>query len=378
MGTNLLQALFSCRPREDRTPKEDFLTEAFACLLAKESDLCSRWIAELTDGRIQPDMLAAEPSVTTQEVHRFEGDEAKSRRIDMVVQFATKTSGDHLWFAEHKWDSPASVDQLETYRQILQQMPNDISTGLCFICANVAQQAEARSHCEKAFLWEDIHRFLLSEKTRSPQASELAEFLGLQGLGIQEPLSIGSLAAYGFGQSVPGAMIRLAGLLAEASYEWDVLPKRFRLNRTVTSKIQWGRIGVSFSPSEEKRWEPNLFAGFLLDGENHGFELCDLKQGPDLVFLIECEPGISIRGTALQEKAEKAVEAFPQAVVRKPNDLGKNWRKTVIREPLAKVIRSESTPDKQCEAIYKRLGAYCRVLFDGGELETSLRQTWPC
>ena len=42
---NLFESLFAFHPREDHTPKENFLTEAFAYLLKTDQAVCRAWLS---------------------------------------------------------------------------------------------------------------------------------------------------------------------------------------------------------------------------------------------------------------------------------------------------------------------------------------------
>src|SRR5277367_2586246 len=115
MTSNLFHALFSYRPREGHTPEENFLTEAFAHTLRANPDVCRGWLASVTGEPLTA--LRGDPRVETQA--SFFAPDGKSWSIpDMVVRCDLAGGGELTVFSEHKWRSPADLDQLRRYREI--------------------------------------------------------------------------------------------------------------------------------------------------------------------------------------------------------------------------------------------------------------------
>jgi hypothetical protein len=371
MEKNLFESLYSYRPRKKVTPGENFLTEAFAYILSSNSDICKSWVAEVTKGEIKKGDILEDPDVDTQISYLKPKSKSIYLSIDMVITLSVKNMGDCVLFFEHKWNGPINRDQLKTYREILSFM--DKRSWLYSITATVMQRAEAEDLCDNSILWESVCNFLSERETQSTMVIEFIEFLKNKGLGPQEPLSLGKIAAYTFSLSVPNDCLRLTNILAEK--QWNFLPARFRDNKTV-SKLRWGRVGLDFGATVPSDWNPNLFAGFLLYGRDHGVELCDYRRGIDLMFAIEAQPKVALKGKAFKDKTRAIIEEFPTLTVQTSDQLKNRWRKLFIREPLAEIIKIYEDENKQIAAIYKRFKEYCTILFSDGSLDKLFQKTW--
>jgi hypothetical protein len=63
---NLFESLFDFHPREDHTPRENFLTESFAYLLRTDEDVRNCWLSILLNRKIEK----TECEVSTRQTER--------------------------------------------------------------------------------------------------------------------------------------------------------------------------------------------------------------------------------------------------------------------------------------------------------------------
>jgi len=364
---SVFNALFAYRKREARTPKEDYLTAAFAyALRASPEDVARRWVAHVAD--VDSARIAGRVDVKTQVSYDTPGGR---KLVDMVLE-CDLSGGERLTvLSEHKWDSPTNTSQLEAYRGIATSKPNG---KLVFIAPTVKQVTDATQFCKSACLWEEAYKELARLAEEGSVLSQFTEFLMSAGLGPHEPLTLSALAAYAHSLGVDEACYRIAELLDQK--DWSFLPKRFD-NRAIHSDRSgdalWGRLGLSFSDDE---WTPCLFVGFLLDPSNHCLEFCEKRKGVDLMLAIDANPKTRIAGTTARTQAEKMDTMFPAALVQEGEELRNNrWRKLVVRQSLADIVKDNAKEQEQTEAIYAKLKKWCEALFEDGTLETAFSET---
>ena len=160
---NLFNALFSARPRSDLTPKENFLSEAFAYILQSSEIARDMWISKVLGHNVK----AMPCEVFTR---KSEPLGATTVYPGLVIE-ATVDDGKSPVFIyqEHKWDAGCGQEQLQKYHEVakrkgryavvfigatLDQLAIARKTKLS---SNDAQTNEPRIEC---FLWEDIARLL--------------------------------------------------------------------------------------------------------------------------------------------------------------------------------------------------------------------------
>ncbi|MBI4700961.1 MAG: hypothetical protein HY744_07340 [Deltaproteobacteria bacterium] len=104
MNRNIFRSLFTYRSREGRSPKENYLTEAFAHALQESPDDCRAWLAQVLG--LPVGSIGKQIHVETQ-VSLASDDGAARAVIDMVIH-AQAGGAQATVLCEHKWDSPTS------------------------------------------------------------------------------------------------------------------------------------------------------------------------------------------------------------------------------------------------------------------------------
>src|SRR4051794_4164316 len=95
---NLFESLFEFHPRVGHTPKENFLTEAFAYLLKTDEGVRNRWLSVLL-GRIIED---ARCNVITRQTE-MDSESDTSIYPDLLMDGQLSDGEFFAIFCEHKW-----------------------------------------------------------------------------------------------------------------------------------------------------------------------------------------------------------------------------------------------------------------------------------
>ena len=93
------------------------------------------------------------------------------------------------------------------------------------------------------------------------------------------------------------------------------------------------------------------------------------------MLTVDADQKVRVKGTALAKQASALRQAFPEATVEQGDELRSKWRKLVVRQALADVIRGHPQEDDQVDAIYAKFKAWCECLFANGKLERAFAQT---
>ena len=110
--------LFQYRPRVDRSPREDFFTEALAGVLESEPTLCVEFMRRATNVATE----LVDVRVSTQETLGT-GD-----RLDMLLDARDVTGQRHVVVLEHKIDASEGTNQLARYQCWLLAQPECTKT----------------------------------------------------------------------------------------------------------------------------------------------------------------------------------------------------------------------------------------------------------
>jgi hypothetical protein len=110
---NLFSALFEFRPRDGHTPKENFLTEAFAYFLRTDDRVQTRWLSKLLDREVDGATCEVRTRQTEQDV-----DADTSVYPDLLLEGQFSDGKEFAVYCEHKWDSPCDDSQLRRYQKI--------------------------------------------------------------------------------------------------------------------------------------------------------------------------------------------------------------------------------------------------------------------
>lgn len=202
-GHNLLVRLFSYYPRKDHSPDENFLTEAFAYVLATDRRVQAPLIEALTGGALRG---AHVDKVETQVLQQ---DEAFAGRgiLDAVIT-GKDASGQpfELWL-ENKWHAPWNDKQILAYNQMIAG-PAVLARGravhLAFVAGRLDQVKLAKQQMatfrattgRTALTWSKLHEVIDGVAADGTTAAQFAEFLDRNGLGAVDRITLAAARAF--------------------------------------------------------------------------------------------------------------------------------------------------------------------------------------
>jgi len=367
---NLFESLFDFHPREGHTPKENFLTEAFAYLLRTEREAGRAWLSHLLGRPVQ----LGECDVLTRRSERV-SDSGGVVYPDLLLDGRLAGGERFAVYCEHKWDSPCNPQQLASYRAIVDK--KGAHARLAFVGATHKQKAEARKwsggHGLTCALWEDAYTVLAGLPDRPPLLKEFLEFMKTHGLTPVPPLTVEAMTSFLRASSFLGHLASLANRLNDG-YPWDAVPERFHFYKYV--KDAYGRVAIRF---ETDGWRPGLTLGLLYDGSDLQVPLINPERGIDLLLRIEAEPKnlkdvqpvLAVLGQKRDELAASSASVAMKGERASPNP----YSLLVVRECLADVLERASGTDDQLGAVHRRLCRWLETLFGDGRLEEAFGKT---
>jgi hypothetical protein len=368
---NLFLSLFEFHPRGTHTPKENFLTEAFAYLLRTESGVRNAWLSRLL-GR----PVAARECVVNTRQSEPDPELGSTAYPDLVLRGRLTDGTLFHVYCEHKWDSQCNAGQLARYKRL------GVAKGaqLAFVGATINQRREAAAcfpdgDCN-CFQWEQVFESLKGVPDLSPLASEFLDFLEEHGLSPGKPLTVEQMRAFLGSAGFLETLARFAALLHE-NYSWEVIPKRYHANCYVEDR--WGRVTVCF---DTQGWKPGLSLGFLYSVHDHKVRFVNPGKGIDLMLRIGAIPK-DTRETRIIQPVLDVLERKRQVLRNSAGSVlllgepgnGNRHSLLIVRDCLADVIADASTEQDQLIRIHDRLHAWLTTLFADGELEAAFRQT---
>jgi hypothetical protein len=358
----LFSSLFRFIHRESGTPKENFLSEIFGYVLRTSEGARDAWVSYVLGRNVHCEVV----TVTTRSTETDE--ESRSVYPDLQVQ-GTLAGGEPFdILSEHKWGSPCSHEQLQTYHVIAKAR----NAKLCFIGASRRQLADAR-RCDpavdKAFLWEDVFRLFEPVENKSEVLKEFLDFMSTQALNPGKPLSVEQMNHFVKGQGFKKSLERTAHLLLN-EFDWDCVPVRYRENPEVTDRF--GRIALEFATPD---WHPTLSIGFLYDTSDYRIEYVDRQKGMDLVLRLEAGPKergrIENFKKVIAKKRSSLVARDTKTLVTGEVGLGNSHSMLILQCSLAPLI-ADKTESGQVDALYSRINAWVDCLYKDGKLEEAL------
>jgi len=164
LSPNLFNALFEFHPRDGHTPKENFLTEAFAYVLKTCDQARDAWLSRVLGRPVKSIRF----EVTTRQTERDE--ENVPIFPDMRIWGVLNQGEPFDLYSEHKWGSNCNPRQIKKYLTVAQERGDHCR--LAFIGASFQQKKEAESSDlrmkGKAFLWENVFQ-TLADRSNKPE-----------------------------------------------------------------------------------------------------------------------------------------------------------------------------------------------------------------
>ena len=370
LSPNLFNALFEFYPREGHTPKENFLSEAFAYVLRTCDEARDAWLTRVLGRSVK----SIQCEVTTRQTERDEDGIA----VFPDMKISGMRGGQQFEvYSEHKWNSPCDSNQIQRYLKVMQK--RDEHCQFVFIGASDYQKRKAEYSDArmkgKTFLWEDVFQTLVSLSIKPEMVIQFLDFMKKNGLSPGEPISIQQMQAF---LESSGFLARLHHYAAKLlnDYSWSEIPARYRQKSRVEDR--WGRDGLIFDTPD---WAPTLTAGFLYSTADHAVSLTAPNEGIDLFLRVEGNPTTNPEPSAvlkaLGEKVDPLRQLGARVLLKQDCGNGNLWTLLIAQKSLAALMAGKFKEREHLDAIYDTLNQWLIVLFRDGKLEGGLKTIRP-
>lgn len=378
MQDSLLVALRSYRPRPNRDPLEDFVTEAFAWTLRSHPSLGDALLLEVDD----------KAEVSKSRTGNGEWDwntqvSLDSGIADMIVR------GEHRTYVfEHKVWAEARAEQIDDYRRSIEadEVVSILITGASW---NYVGAEESGIEAPDVHMtWAEVSEILADESDKVEDDSRVEDFRSLldhEGLGPRERLTEPDIRAVTRYQETVDNLVKLMRELQAQKENWafayellsDPTGKKQPETRWSRNVPRFGRIALNLY----SEYTPNINFGIIVDPDNIQTELVERRLGPDVAVFLH----IPYSNLSKKEYREIATSR-PYAELRKRlnqnasgswtvfaprgTDPGVNrHHPIVLQRPLARVLRGTTSVDGQRSAVLATLKEGVRLFLEGGEVE---------
>lgn len=367
---NLFNALFEFHPRAGHTPKENFLSEAFAYVLATCDAARDAWLSRVLGRPVR----ATQFEVNTRQSEHDE--DFVSVFPDMRIQGVLDDETQFDLYSEHKWNSPCNPGQLRRYLKLASKHGN--GSSLVFIGASRCQKKEAEQ-CDarlkgRAFLWSDVFEVLEPIPAKPDILAQFLEFMKTHGLSPGTAIQPAVMAAYIQSKGFLDSLEHCANKLND-DFDWDCFPARYLAGDSRKVKNRWGRVAIEFTTPG---WKPTITVGFLYDEYDHGITFVDRQKGIDLFLRIETAPGeqknIAPALAELDRKRKKLRNLAASVLLLNEKGNDNSHSLLIVRSCLADEIQAAATQPAQLEAIHKIVCEWAGALFEDGALEKAFKQ----
>ena len=186
---NLFNALFAFRPRENRTDKENFLSEGFAYVLKTSKPACDAWLSRVLKRPVE----TRRTEIFTRNSERL-GDSVVFPDMLIQAELADGNGKCEIIYAEHKWDANCDPGQLQKYFDVAKGRSGDAL--VIFIGSRQDQLRAAKNtrlgpeqqKLNGCFLWEDVFTTLQAVPEKDAVFSQFLAFMKTHGLNPGNPL----------------------------------------------------------------------------------------------------------------------------------------------------------------------------------------------
>ena len=363
---NLFGGLLSYRPRAGRDSRENFLTEAFAYVLAMDPKVAIKIIEAFVEDRFEVKRLV---SISTQVSLR---DEKSWGLPDMKIEVLDRDNQRMQVWIENKWGAFADPDQLTRYLDYLDREEPAVPKHLVLLTPRhtdakvcpVSKSTITLTHMS----WSKIHEVVTAHRAHAI-TNEFEAFLSEQQLVVQ---AITLAAAREHYRKVKAKEDRSVTRLREnlktlCSRVLDALPKT-ELSKNAYLIDNYGRVGLWM-------FDARVTLGLMHNPDDHSSAFLDEARPLDLIVRVE---GPYKKAEAEHERAnlvplvrvlEKAGYACNQG----------RWRSTsptVLLGHYRESFPFEARADEQVQWVLDVFTSTLRVIENDERLMKLLRKVW--
>lgn len=365
---SVFNALFAYRPREQRRPEEDFLTEALAYTVQACPKARAAWL-KIFLGEEYGTRAVDELNIQTQ---RAVVEESGTTAGRPDIQVTGKVGDeDFVLYVEHKWAADCDGQQLMMYANGLERQKGLLFLG--FVGANPIQVGEAKKAADwksqrikfRAIQWEEVYESFSGIAQPSSWLQQFMGFLEEQSLTPVGPITEQTLKALGemkgsaAEQRASPAVTLLRRHMTKLRYNnnWDAIVRPFIPTPSVTG---YGRVAMAFRAPKDG---PVLTMGLLYKNGDHDVDFSDPTCGLDLMLRIEADPSIHVALKPLEDEVRGKGEALRQrgVSVELKGESGNRHTLLIAHVSLKEVLGY--TSQQQTSWMGHELSDWCRELF---------------
>ncbi|WP_330960563.1 PD-(D/E)XK nuclease family protein [Photobacterium sp. 53610] len=359
------------------SPIENFITEAFAWLLRNDSAV--------------RDAIATFLHIKGKEQGRHLPLIGNSSYLNTQVNFGGKYP-DMFWESEdqtfsivfeHKIWSELHDGQLDNYRKYAEE-----NLGEAFVIVLItAHTGQHRQNPDLALCWyqisEEIEKVSSGDEKDKWIRDEFINLLKNNGLINMSPINPLSISYYNDAKKLDQQLYDIAQRTANKEWPIQKLDSDISYNRPALQRKvgvaerygkydAWGRIGLEFNnvtqEYEEGGWNPGVFCGFLIEGEDH--DMNDLMPNEPLAVLILDidKPLHAVMKTSAHYK--RLVNGLTPPIGWNLSDRitenknGNPWHPLVFYRTLSDFIGNAVTLEQQSETFFKQMVELQQVLLN--------------
>lgn len=351
-------------PNSNRDPKEDFLTQILAWTLMNVPKFRQEYIRFLVSQINSPNFFELPEEKTIIKTQYAN----KNGYIDMFIR--GESNG---FIVEHKIDSALSTNQIDKYKVAISKE----FKGTFYTVLITTTHMQHTQQADVMLIWADVYDFLLSiidefDSQEKFLLQQLASYLKQQGLGRMDPVNMDNILGYFPGMQLESKLDVLFGRIVGTDWKTHcqnlgTVPNS-TYNPTFHNK-RWGRKGIEFFST----WEPGIFAGVIMDGQDHKLEPLDKENGPDFVVILEYDFNKNDKqlmakrnqyiGSSNFLELKRRIEADPKGFDYIDGLEKSPWRVIVLRKPLMEIFAGTESTEEQVNALRDSI-------FEGIELLT--------
>lgn len=366
---NLFNALFDFHPRDNHTPKENFLSEGFAYVLKTSKPARDAWLSEVLKRKVE----SSDTEIFTRIFERL----GKTGVFpDMLIDAKLQDGKSVRIYSEHKWDAICDPVQLQNYFDVAIKSSDACvifigSTHKQLQAARKVRLGSEKKELHGCFLWEQVFQTLNAVSKKDEILSQFLDFMKTHGLNPGERLTLEKMQAYLLSNDFEQSLMRATEKLS-SEHEWNIIPARFHPHKQVTNRF--GRIAIEFAAPG---WKPTITVGFLIETLGHRVVFTNQSKGIDLLLRIEAMPEL-LRSAepalvALRKKVPDLKKEAASVLLVGERGNGNGHSLLLVRTCLWDVIEGAKTESEQLECVYNRLNSWLTILFEDGELERSFK-----
>lgn len=363
MKNSLFNYVKSYIPTFDRNPREDYLTQVFSYVLSNTSTapaFCDFLLNKMKSIYVMhaDDDIKVETQVTV-----------ANGRIDMLVR-----AGQLTFIFEHKIDSGLSDDQLKHY---VDSFPHENAAHVYTILIT-ANRFQHTQDADVKLIWADIYVYFAGLKdalggTDEYLVNQFCHFLLEQNLGPMGPITAESVLGYFPAQELERKLDILFDAVVKT--DWGVkCPNLLTINSAgflpTFNKSRWGRKGIDFFQG----WLPGLFAGVLLNYDDHYLPPLERDMGPELVVFLEFRYYPRVNGgdlNAVHDMKQRKIFIESSGFLELTRKLSQGdgagsfqfqagiekspWRLLVLRKSMFSVLHGVHSIEAQTDALRKSI-----------------------